>query len=299
MKEKEVWVIEKDNLNIEDIYWNCQGDDKSHYIKLVDKDDNAIIIRGWKAIHAFIESLFEDDPIPRRKLKSLALSGDTFFSDDIKDFIKESKTKKFLMYGKKLSHKTIVDKEIQILSVDNVTTHSPLIDDFFIDALMEQTKEVILNSKYEYPFSIKIKHDEILTTGPAQKPMKKLIPTITIIIDSTHKLMIRLYKKKIDIITQLRILTNDSPSGHYNLRPPKIIIRGEHLSYGQFVPCVRRCVDYILDATFRLKMVDHRFACKKYKLVCTSSKELTESEIADLELDNYRKFNKFLGELQI
>ena len=38
MQDNEVWVIEKDNINIDDTFWNCQGEDKHHYIKLLDSD---------------------------------------------------------------------------------------------------------------------------------------------------------------------------------------------------------------------------------------------------------------------
>ena len=86
--------------------------------------------------------------------------------------------------------------------------------------------------------------------------------------------------------------------GVFFLRPPKLVIKGESLSYGKFVPAVRNCVDYILDATFRLKMLENL----KYDhtmLAVTNDSELTEAEIADLELDNYKKFNKIIGELKL
>tara|TARA_Y100000356_G_scaffold131844_1_gene136174 strand:- start:1026 stop:1163 length:138 start_codon:yes stop_codon:yes gene_type:complete len=35
------------------------------------------------------------------------------------------------------------------------------------------------------------------------------------------------------------------------------------------------------------------------QLVATNDDELTEAEIADLELDNYTKFNKIVGELKL
>ena len=292
MQDNEVWVIEKDNINIDDTFWNCQGEDRHHYIKLLDSDGNAILINGWKAIHSFIEALFEDDPIPRRQLKSLALSGETWFADDIKNFLTESKTKKFLMYGKKMvGWKNNIG--IDILNVDNVTTHSPLIDDFFINALISQTKEVMDGSNYKYPYDVKITHEEIKSMKG-----KKLVPTINVIVCGMHKLMVRLYKKKVEVISQMRLLNNKSPCGYYSLRPPRLVIKGESLSYGKFVPAVRKCVDYILDSTYRLNMLDNL----KYdhaQLVATNDDELTEAEIADLELDNYTKFNKIVGELKL
>ena len=276
MNEDFVRVLNIDDIDKSSIVFAPQGRDYTHEIHFMYEGGTEYRIRGWKAIYSFINTLFPNDPIPKRNIKNTALSGDTYFAEDIRSFLDETSVSTIMLYGE------VINKD-KYFTISNVTTYSSLIDEYFIRALMAQCKEVMQSSTYTYPYDISIVNQSV-----KYKSGIRLVPTVRLAVLKKSELLIRLFKNRIEITT--RVILCD---GYSYARTPRNIISGDDLNYGTFSSLVRNQIDYLLDAIFKVRMN----ATYTGHFICTKDETLTEREREDLEIDNYKKFSILINSI--
>jgi len=260
-------VLDRESIDKSSIEFNPRGAQYEHELTFKVKGGQRYKIKGWKAIYALVNTLFPKDPIPKRKLKNLALSGDTFFAEDVRNFLMESNVNTIMLYGQNVSK-----IPSSVFKVDNITGYSSLIDEYFVKSLINQCEDVVKSSTYNYPHNVSIGHDMIKYSSGM-----KMIPSVKVTILDFNKLVARIFKNRIEIIIRVKMRDNKSYA-----RPPKVVIYSDDLQYGTFSTVIRKQLNFLLDAIFRTS-----YKIDKQEYICTNDSKLSEKEKVDLELDNY------------